>query len=192
MRHSLILLAVCLPNCSFSYTYAGFPGSANDARVFRCSDLGVAIYEEKTLLFPDSQYHVLADSAFPCTPHVMPSIKASLAANKKKYNAILSKTRILIEHAFGDIKNTLRRLHYIYAHMEKAMRIISCCRALHKCLISRGERIVTYQLLEDIEHEDIDAIADDWFSLQLGVAKRNKIIDILHDNFVLHPEIEHE
>jgi hypothetical protein len=84
MRHSLILLAVCLPNCSFSYTYAGFPGSANDARVFRCSDLGVAIYEEKTLLFPDSQYHVLADSAFPCTPHVMPSIKASLAANKKK------------------------------------------------------------------------------------------------------------
>jgi hypothetical protein len=86
MRHSLILLAVCLPNCSFSYTYAGFPGSANDARVFRCSDLGVAIYEEKTLLFPDSQYHVLADSAFPCTPHVMPSIKASLAANKKKKN----------------------------------------------------------------------------------------------------------
>ena len=51
---------------------------------------------------------------------------------------------------------------------------------------------MTYQLLEDIEHEDIDAIADDWFSLQLGVAKRNKIIDILHDNFVLHPEIEHE
>jgi hypothetical protein len=76
--------------------------------------------------------------------------------------------------------------------MEKAMRIISCCRALHNFLISRGERIVTYQVLEDIEHEDIDAIADDWFSLQLGVAKRNKIIDILHDNFVLHPEIEHE
>jgi hypothetical protein len=105
---------------------------------------------------------------------------------------MLYKTRILIEHAFGDIKNTFRRLHYIYAHMEKAVRIISCCRALQNFLISRGERIVTYQLLEDIEHEDIDEIADDWFSLQLGVAKRNEIIDILHDNFVLHPEIEHE
>lgn len=193
MRHSLILLAVCLPNRSFSYTYAGFPGSANDARVFRCSDLGVAIYEEPTLLFPGSQYHVLADSAFPCTPHVMPSIKASLATTKKKNcNAILSKTRILIEHAFGDIKNTFRRLHYIYAHVEKAVRIISCCCALHNFLISRGERIVTYQLPEDIEHEDINEIADDWFSLQSGVAKRNEIIDILHDNVVLNPDIEHD
>jgi len=194
MRHSLILLAVCLPNRSFSYTYAGFPGSANDARVFRCSDLGVAIYEEPTSLFPGSQYHVLADSAFPCTPHVMPSIKASLATTRKKknYNAILSKTRILIEHAFGDIKNTFRRLHYIYAHVEKAVRIISCCCALHNFLISRGERIVTYQLLEDIEHEDINEFADDYFSLQSGIAKRNEIMDILHDNVVLNPEIEHE
>jgi hypothetical protein len=31
MHHSLIFLAVCLPNRSFSLTYAGFPGSANDA-----------------------------------------------------------------------------------------------------------------------------------------------------------------
>lgn len=51
---------------------------------------------------------------------------------------------------------------------------------------------MTYQLLEDIEHEDINEIADDWFSLQSDVAKRNEIIDILHENVVLQPEIEHE
>jgi hypothetical protein len=45
-------------------------------------------------------------------------------SDKKNYNAILSQTRILIQHAFGDIINTFRRLHYIYAHVEKAMRII--------------------------------------------------------------------
>jgi hypothetical protein len=97
------------------------PSSLNVDASLRCYDLGFAIYEEPTLLFPCSQYH--ADSAFPCTPHVVPSIKASLAT-KKNYNAILSQTRILIQHAFGDIINTFRRLHYIYAHVEKAMRII--------------------------------------------------------------------
>ncbi len=51
---------------------------------------------------------------------------------------------------------------------------------------------MTYQLLEDIEHEDINEFADDYFSLQSGIAKRNEIMDILHDNVVLNPEIEHE
>lgn len=51
---------------------------------------------------------------------------------------------------------------------------------------------MTCQLLEDIEHEDINEIDDDWFSLQSDVAKRNEIIDILHDNVGLQPEIEHE
>lgn len=163
MRHSIILLAVCLPNRSFSYSYAGFPGSANDSRVLRCSDLGTAIFEDPASLFPGSQYHILGDSAFPCTPHLMPSIKRSLASTlpKKNYNSTLSKTRIVIEHAFGDMKYTFRRLHYIHAHVEKAVRIIACCCALHNFLIQRGERIVAYRLQEYVDHEDIYNIADD-------------------------------
>ena len=84
MRHSLILLAVCLPNRAFSYTFAGFPGSANDSRVFRCSDLGVRLDQDPNSLFPGAQYHLLSDCAFSCSPHVMPSIKTSLANTVKK------------------------------------------------------------------------------------------------------------
>lgn len=183
MRHSLILLAVCLPNRAFSYTFAGFPGSANDSRVFRCSDLGVRLDEDPTSLFPGAQYHLLSDCAFSCSPHIMPSIKTSLAntVKKRNYNTILSKTRIIIEHAFGALKNTWRRLRYIYAHVKKASRIISCCCALHNFLISRGERMVNYRAL-DADNENVDEIADDWFDLQSGIQKRNEIIDLLYYN----------
>jgi hypothetical protein len=64
------------------------PSSLNVDASLRCYDLGFAIYEEPTLLFPCSQYH--ADSALPCTPHVVPSIKASLATKKKLQRNIIS------------------------------------------------------------------------------------------------------
>ncbi|KAI9562468.1 putative nuclease HARBI1 isoform X1 [Daphnia sinensis] len=35
-----------------NYTFAGFPGSAHDARVFRFSDLGGITYDNPNLLFP--------------------------------------------------------------------------------------------------------------------------------------------
>ncbi len=89
------------------------------------------------------------------------------------------------------MKNTFRRLHYIHAHVEKAVRIIACCCALHNFLIERGERIVAYRLQEYVDHEDIYNIADDWFDLQSGIQKRNELIDILYDN-ALHIEEEHE
>jgi hypothetical protein len=183
MRHSFILLAVCLPNRAFSYTFAGFPGSVNDSRVFRCSDLGVRLDEDPTSLFLGAQYHLLSDCAFSCSPHVMPSIKTSLAntVKKRNYNTILSKTRIIIEHAFGALKNTWHRLRCIYAHVKKASRTISCCCALHNFFISRGERMVNYRAL-GAGNENVDEIADDWFDLQSGIQQRNEIIDLLYYN----------
>jgi hypothetical protein len=47
--------------------------------------------------------------------------KGEFSDKKKLQRNIISN---LIQHAFGDIINTFRRLHYIYAHVEKAMRII--------------------------------------------------------------------
>jgi hypothetical protein len=195
MRHSLILLAVCLPNRAFSYTYAGFPGSANDSRVFRCSDLGLLLDENPTILFPGDQYHLLSDSAFPSSPHVMPAIKSSLARTfpKRNYNTILSRTRIVIEHSFGALKNTWRRLRYIYAHVKKATRIISCCCALHNFLINRGERMAAYRLTQGVDQDqDENEIADDWFNLQSGIQKRNEIIDLLYNNAEDHDNMADE
>ena len=42
--------------------------------------------------------------------------------------------------------------------------------------------MVSYRVLEVANHEELNDIADDWFSLQTGVEKRNEIIDLLYQN----------
>ena len=171
--HSLNLLAVCLPNRAFSYTFAGFPGSAHDVRVFRCSDLHTKMNEDPESLFPTTEYHILGDSAFPCSSYLIPAIKSAFAdtVEKRRFNRKLSKTRIVIEHAFGDLKNTWRRLLKIDTHLEKAVTIISACCVLHNFLIQHGERCVRYRQQESDDDEDIDEFADDWFNTLSGIEK---------------------
>ena len=81
--HSLNLQAVCLPNRAFSYTFAGFPGSAHDVRVFRCSDLHNKMNEDSASLSPTTEYHILGDSAFPCSSYLIPAIKSAFAVTGK-------------------------------------------------------------------------------------------------------------
>ena len=183
-HHSLNLLAVCLPNRAFSYTFAGFPGSAHDTRVYRCSDLGQKMYDDPASLFPSSAFCILGDSAFPCTTYLIPAIEAAFAntQEERRFNSKLSKTRIVIEHAFGDLKNTWRRLLFVHANLEKAVKIISACCVLHNFLIENGERFVTYQLIESTDDSTLDEFADDWFSTFSGIEKRNELIDMLGRN----------
>lgn len=183
--HSLVLLAVCLPNRAFSYTFAGFPGSAHDSRVFKCSDLGKAMQEDPSQLFPTPRFHILGDSAFPCGLHLMPTIKNSLAndARKRRYNLKLSKTRIIIEHSFRDLKNTWRRLLYVKSSLKRAVAIIAACCVLNNFLIINGDRKVHYRTSDScVDNIDLDEFADDWFSTSEGKEKRDEIIDVMWNN----------
>ena len=179
--HSLILIATCLPSKAFSYTFSGFPGSAHDSRVFKCSDLHKVMCENPDSLFPSSEFHIIGDSAFPCSIHLMPSIKNSLADNeeKRRFNHKLSKTRIVIEHAFGDLKNTWRRLLFVKSSLQKAVSIIASCCVLHNFLIANGERTVRYRTATEETHVDIDEFADDWFSTLEGFEKRQELVQLL-------------
>ncbi|KAH9375950.1 hypothetical protein HPB48_018717 [Haemaphysalis longicornis] len=61
-------------------------------------------------------------------------------STEKAFNARLSGTRVLIENAFGDLKNRFRQLHrldmWTVDNMSKF--IISCC-VLHNLCIERGD-----------------------------------------------------
>ena len=105
---SFNILAVCLPNKQFSYTFVGFPGIAHDARVYRNS--GLALQSNIDSMYPNDTYHIIGDSAYRCLVNLMPAFKDSLAktAEKEKYNKKLSKTRVIIENAFVDLKNRWR------------------------------------------------------------------------------------
>lgn len=143
MFSSIVLLAVALPNLSFSYVFAGFPGSAHDARVFKNSDLAARMNTNPALLFPNQDYHLLGDAAFENSNFVVPAFKDTFAdtREKRKFNKIHSKTRTVVEHAFGRLKNKWRRLQHIKTEVPNAVRITVASCVLHNFVIFCEEPI---------------------------------------------------
>ena len=104
---SINLLAVASPDRSFSYIFVGYPGSVHDARVFQNSALNRICINNPCQLLPNSDFHIIGDSTFPCTPYLIPGFKRSFAKTEKlkSFNYKLSRSRIVIEHSFGCLKN---------------------------------------------------------------------------------------
>jgi DDE superfamily endonuclease len=61
--HSIQLQVVCDSRCTFIDWFVGWPGSANDARVWNNSPIGKALGSNQDLLPINS--HLLGDSAYP-------------------------------------------------------------------------------------------------------------------------------
>ena len=103
LNHSINLLAVCDSNKKFTFVYAGFPGSAHDNRVYANSGLPEKFTTRKEDFFPPGNYHIIGDSAFAVSPYLLVPFKdyGNLQPKEKKYNQKLSKTRVVIENAFG-------------------------------------------------------------------------------------------
>jgi hypothetical protein len=137
-RHSLNLLALCLPNKLFTYIDAGFPGSAHDSRVLKTSAIWVEIHTNIRNVFPGKKYHVIGDSAFPCLPWLILSLKTSLATTPqlRAFNKQLSRQRIIIENTFGDLKCRFRRLHFLKMRsIHRAVKIFMGSCILHNFCI---------------------------------------------------------
>ncbi|XP_023226906.1 protein ANTAGONIST OF LIKE HETEROCHROMATIN PROTEIN 1-like, partial [Centruroides sculpturatus] len=88
-------------------------GSTHDARVFRISPLGQRLANDPN--FIPSDYHLLGDSAYPCTVNLLTPFRDNghLSPQEKHYNYVHSSTRVVIEQAFGILKAKFRRLKYI-------------------------------------------------------------------------------
>jgi hypothetical protein len=82
--HSIILLAVCLPNREFSYIYTGFPGSAHDYRVLKNSGIYLKATQNNLSLFPSQDHHILGDSALPPFTWLVPAFKETEANTPQK------------------------------------------------------------------------------------------------------------
>lgn len=180
--HSINVLAVCTHNRKFSYILVGFPGSVHDARVFRCSDLFTQISTDPAVLFPSTNYHLIGDAAFPCSRYLLPTFKKTLAntPRKKRYNKKISRTRIVVENAFSDVKMIWRRMLHVKTNVTRAVKIITSCMALHNFLIDNRERAVCYREIADYERINYaNDLADDRFANMNGMAKRNELVNLL-------------
>ncbi|CAG8772411.1 21867_t:CDS:2, partial [Gigaspora rosea] len=116
----------------------GYPASVHDANVFRNSSL----YRCKNQLFEETDY-VLADSAYPISPNIIPSFKNPSGLDKNRqieFNKKHSKSRVVIEQAFGRLKSRFQLLRELRTKSTKiGTDLIEISLILHNILEKSGD-----------------------------------------------------
>lgn len=129
-----------------------WPGSVHDARAFTTSDL-YPLCEQLSA----NNRHLLGDSAYPFNTYLMRPYRKThrLRVRQKLYNRVLSKTRQVIERAFGFFKNKFRRLFYLNRHSveDSVSTILACCILHNICLATE---VYARILIFGEDHEDND------------------------------------
>ncbi|XP_027061002.1 uncharacterized protein [Coffea arabica] len=150
------LLAVCDFDMRFTYIYAGWEGSAHDARVLddalsHPSDFPMA---------PEGKYY-LVDAAYKNVPGFLPPYKNAARAGPEKilFNTRHSELRNVIERTFGVLKNRFKFLKGPVPnfYMTTQVNVVIACCALHNFLRLHQPGDAHFQLAKDgnvgLEHQ---------------------------------------
>ncbi|XP_036139704.1 putative nuclease HARBI1 [Monomorium pharaonis] len=140
-RHSIQLQAVCDHTRYFTHIYVGNVGSVHDARVFRLSSL--QDYINDPIKFPNNT-HIIGDAAYTLHKHLLVpySDNGHLTQCQKNYNFCHSSTRMVIERAFGLLKERWRSLLHVLAVNRVDLvpyYVLTCCVLHNICLLHKDE-----------------------------------------------------
>ena len=87
-------------------------------------------------------YHLLGDAAYPISPTLLTPFRDTgrLTSKQKNYNYKLSATRVVIENAFGILKQRIRQLLMLeFNKVDKITKFITCCCVLHNMCILKND-----------------------------------------------------
>ena len=152
---SIVLLALVDADYKFIYVDIGTNGRISDGGVFKKSDLGKAL-EENTLSLPTPvslpggtvplPYVVVADDAFPLKTNVMkPFSMRGLTRDQRIYNYRHSRSRRIVENAFGILANRFRVFMTPMALMPEVVEdVVEACLSLHNFLRRRSSSRLVY------------------------------------------------
>jgi hypothetical protein len=173
--YSLNCQAVVDNRKRFIDLYLGMPGSTNDARVLRCSTLYRLGMQENLFDVRASMDgflpYLLGDSGYPLLPWLMtphcnlrnPTVLESL------YNRKLCRGRVVVENAFGILKQTWRELlQKTELEVTYLPNVITACALLHNFLLRQASDDVNRLLgvlraegwREDTEDDDRNVVVD--------------------------------
>lgn len=177
----------------FTDCYTGEAGSIHDSCMFRRSSFYKKIVDGLSYLdFPNPclhiliagslkipyEQHVLGDQGYGLKPYLLIPFKNNgrLSGAQKQYNQILSSIRVIIERAFGLLKNRFRRLYGLQTRKPEyiPLLIMTAC-ILHNLCLKRGD-MFNYQF--DEEEEFFDEGSAQHLDPQ-GQSKRNNIVEQL-------------
>lgn len=155
--YAILLQAVVDSSTSFINVTVGWPGSVHDARVFRNSKLYRA-GETNQLFLPatisvqntQSRPFIVADQAYPALTWLKKPYGRILNNNMKLFNKSLSKGRIVVELAFGQLKGRWRCLlkenDCNIDHLK--IQVLACCILHNFCNVEEDEYLEDWNVPE--------------------------------------------
>ena len=152
-----------------------------------CEDLDDLCYFPNQKI--DDTYHLIGDSAYPMTNHLMVPFKTrgtGLTDEKKKFNTHLASRRAVIERAFGLLGVRFPRVTHLKfrSNRKRILCVVACCVLHNWCLIEDDNDESMFDLLDQPLDTDVnDTTADIELGLRRahagGVSKRLIMCDIV-------------
>ncbi|KAH7986835.1 hypothetical protein HPB49_026451 [Dermacentor silvarum] len=155
---SITMQGICDSNARFEDVFTGTPSKIPDARVLRLS----TVNEDLPTICQINQYHILGDAAYPIREHLLTPYKdfGAMTDAQIVYNHRHSSTRVVIENAFGRLKQRFRQLRYIeFQTVDKITQFIIACCTLHNICLDVGDLNVDDILTDDDLQERQQEIA---------------------------------
>lgn len=173
--HSFNVQATVNADDMFTSVIAMWPGSVHDARIFRCSTIPETMVHTDALLLGDSGYGI--------APYLMTPYRTVDKPEKRAFNRLFTKERLIVERVFGQLKKRFPILsHPVRIKHEKVPTLIVACCVLHnisKFLNDCFEEDVSFQ--EEQEDDEAAVLADIEGPLRTqGQRKRDRLADIIH------------
>ncbi|XP_066596915.1 uncharacterized protein [Prorops nasuta] len=138
-------------NLKFMDVPVGYPGSAHDARVFKESPSYSCLNE---LCLEDS--YLLGDTPYPCLKKLMVPYRDNghLTNAQKQFNKKLSSCRVVIENAFGNVKQRFKQVYHCKLRdIVRMVKIIHVCFLLHNVANSDDLQLLEPPLNEGVSEE---------------------------------------
>ncbi|XP_066590601.1 uncharacterized protein [Prorops nasuta] len=151
--HSIVLMAISDHLYRFTLVDIGAFGGMNDAGIFKDSNIGINLKNEKLHLpkeemtFPNSNLktsaYFVADDAFQLSHRIVkPCSKRNLTYDEKVFNYRISRARRTVESTFGIFSNKWRIFHTTFTVLpETADLITSASVCLHNYVLKEEQEI---------------------------------------------------
>ena len=179
--HSILLQVVCSADFKFLDCFVGWPGSANDARVWANSPVGKMLQSNPDFIPVNS--HLIGDCAYPLNTFLLTPYRDNghLSGKQKQYNVKLSSKRVVVEQAIGLLKSRFRRLRYLdVSSVEFAAKMTMTACILHNICISAPDAYNDDLMMEGDHSEDDDCEdGSPGVSYDVASRKRDAIADQL-------------
>ncbi|KAK4886504.1 hypothetical protein RN001_002775 [Aquatica leii] len=152
--YAITLQGICDAELKFTDVFVGFPGSVHDNRIFRNSDIYIAVRNHLREYFPHEEY-IIGDKAYPVLNWCIPPFinRGNMTPAKRHFNSTLSKTRQTIERTFALFFGRFRRLKFLDMNRLDCIpaTVLATC-VLHNICLDSTDLQVEHYIREGLIH----------------------------------------